>query len=144
MIASTELKNSLKGHAVRLSTIAGDHAEREKRERALVELRKAEQAELNSLTAFKSDFCATLKELMSIDWPTLSKAVNVGFPDGGTVEVEAKAILADLETGIKFHQEFSQDREPSDAAIERAVALRGLADRLRERVQALHDSVSKL
>jgi hypothetical protein len=146
MIAST-LRNSLQGHASRLIAAAEAHGARERRAKMLTELRRIEETELASLTAFKTEFEGTLKQLIGVDWSTLGRAVNIGF-NGATVDAEVGSLLSDVDAGIQFHEDvlatFAQDSEPSDAVLERAVELRGLADRLRERVQALHDSVSKL
>ena len=143
MATTSELKGSLQSHATRLTTRVETHLAAERREKALAELRRVEKSELASLTGFQSEFSATLKQLTSIDWATLGKSVNIG-----TLEEETKSIVSDLQAGIDLHTEilatFAEGSEPTDAVLNRATESRGLADRLRERLEGLHDAVSKL
>ena len=143
MISATEVKNSLAGHVSRLKEKAATLTQKEAREKALGELRRVEQLELTSLTAFESEFGGTLKQLASLDWPVLGRSVNVGG-----LEAETKGIIADLAGAMKLHQDvlalFASGNEPTDAVVERAIEARGLADKLRVRMQTLHEAVSKL
>ena len=124
MTKAAELKDSLQGHAARLSAIAGDHAESQARERALAELRKVETSELATLIAFKTEYEGTFTQLLAINWPMLAAAVNIGG-----AQVELKAIVSDLGEGIKLHQDvlatFADDREPTDVVLRRVTAIPG-------------------
>ena len=142
-MAPAELRNSITGHIARLAEKGATLIQKEAREKALTELRRVEQSEVTALTAFESEFGGPLSQLLTLDWPVLGRSVNVGGS-----EAETKGILSDLADAIKLHQDilaiFAAGNEPTDAVVERAIATRGLADKLRVRMQALAESVSKL